>query len=43
MNIDIWRPTVPDHSPEISLTESQGGVARRLWGEKFLQKAELIM
>jgi len=27
MNIDIWRPTVPDHSPEISLTESQGGMA----------------
>ncbi len=42
MAVELWQPTIPDHNPEISQTESQGGVARRLWGEKFLAKAELI-
>jgi len=40
--VETWRPTIPDHNPEISLTESQGGVARGLWGEKFRERGELI-
>ena len=42
MAVELWKPTIPDHDPEISLTESPGGVARRLWFERFLPKAELI-
>lgn len=37
-----WQPALIEYAPKISLTESQGGFARRLWGEKFRECGELI-
>ena len=42
MTREAWQPTIPDHNPEISQTESQGAIARRLWRDRFADQAELI-
>lgn len=36
----LWKPEVPVWHPEISLVESQGGWARRLWEERLAEFAE---
>lgn len=39
---EVWRPIVPEFEPEISFYESQGGIARSIWQEKFQHLEEIV-
>jgi phosphoribosylpyrophosphate synthetase len=39
---EIWKPTQIEYQPEVSLTESWGGQARQLWGDKLGRFTECV-